>query len=119
MNLDNVLVALLSILGIVGTYWLFFAKKSVPVYAANQIDILVDGGYTPDKIVVKRGRELTLTITRRDASSCLEEFLIPDFKIKRVLPLNTPINISITPTEVGEYEFSCGMHMYFGKIIVQ
>lgn len=119
MSLDNFIVALITLSGIASTYWLFLARKIAPVVASNEIDIKVDGGYKPEKIIVEKGKEITLTFKRTDTSSCLEEIIIPDFRIKKTLPLNVPVSVKIKPDKPGEYEFSCGMHMYFGKIIVK
>ena len=35
------------------------------------------------------------------------------------LPENKTVGIEVTPTKPGEYEFTCGMNMYKGKLIVE
>ena len=35
------------------------------------------------------------------------------------LPEDRTVPIEVTPEEPGEYEFTCGMNMYRGKIIVR
>lgn len=114
------LINLLGILLIIFIYWFFFMKKeSKAIKVENEITITVEGGYKPDVISVKKGTPITLKFYRKDESSCLEEVVIPDFNIREHLTLNETTEIRINPTEVGEYEISCGMNMFYGKIKVE
>ena len=107
-------------LGLIGfIYWFFFGKKGGAFEVSSEVNILVDGGYKPAAIKVKKGVETTLKITRRDSNSCLEDIVLPDFKIKKYLPLNKEVVIKIKPNKTGEFGFHCGMNMYHGKIIVE
>lgn len=118
MSLDKIIVSISGIVGILFTYWFFFGKKEEEKVVEKEVTITVDGGYSPSHIVVKKDNATTLHFIRRDSNSCLEEVVIPEFKIKKYLPLNTSVDIVITPKKKGEFPFSCGMHMYFGKISV-
>lgn len=101
-------------------YWFFFSKKEEADEAVgNEASIIVDGGYKPQTIKVKKGHETKLSILRKDPNSCLEEFILPDFKIKVFLPINKTIEVSINPKKTGEYPFHCGMNMFHGKVIVE
>lgn len=120
--MDKILVAISGI-GIIGLiYWFFFGKKpsSVEVKEGQEsVDIVVDGGYKPENIKIKNGQTTKLIFERRDPNTCLEEIVIPDFKVKKYLPLNEKVEISITPTKAGIYQTHCGMGMFHGKIIVE
>ncbi|MBF8249445.1 MAG: copper-binding protein [Candidatus Levybacteria bacterium] len=121
MNIDKILVVIFSFTGIVFTYWFFLMKKEdkAVVVNKNNVDILVKGGYSPNVVSIPKGKTTTLNFMRQDSSSCLEEVVIPDFKIRKYLPLNKKVSIPITPQKEGEYEISCGMNMFHGKIIVK
>ena len=119
MELDKLIVALCSIGGIAFTYWFFLMKKEDVVVVQNSIDITVDGGYSPSTIAVPRGKRTTISFIRKDPSSCLEEVVLSDFKIKKYLPLNKKVTIEIEPEKEGTYNFACGMNMFHGKIIVE
>ncbi len=119
MNMDKILVIALGVSAIGFVYWFFFMKKERAVAAGNEVEVVVDGGYTPETITLQRGRKTTLTFIRKDPSSCLEEIVIPDFKIKKMLPLNQRVSVEITPTETGRFQMSCGMNMFHGTLIVQ
>lgn len=129
MELDKLLVALFSIGGIVFTYWFFLMRKdeeavvvktnSVDSTGSLQVDITVEGGYSPNVISIPKGKTTTINFIRRDPSSCLEEVVLPDFKIRKYLPLNKTTAIPVTPKKEGTYEISCGMNMFHGKIVVR
>ncbi len=119
MSPDKVFVTILGIILIFFTYWFFFLKKKEEVEANGNIDILVKGGYSPEVISVRKGKPVTLNFTRKDENSCLEEVILSDFKIKKYLPLNKKVSVQITPDKTGEYNFSCGMNMFHGKLIVK
>ncbi len=121
MDIDKLLVALFSIGGIAFTYWFFLMRKEgeAVVVNSNSIDITVKGGYSPEVISIPKGKTTTLNFTRRDPSSCLEEVVLPDFKIRKYLPINETTAIQVTPQESGTFEISCGMNMFHGKIIVK
>jgi plastocyanin domain-containing protein len=116
--MDKILVTSGGALLIGFIYWFFFGKRDEVAAISEAIDILVDGGYRPAAIRIKKGKAATLKITRRDSNSCLEEIIIPDFKISKYLPLNKEVKIEITPQKSGEFGFHCGMNMYHGKIVV-
>ncbi|MBL7036722.1 cupredoxin domain-containing protein [Candidatus Microgenomates bacterium] len=116
--MDKIIVSFLGV-GLIGFIaWFFFGKKDDAVEATDSIEVLVDGGYKPENIKIKKGVATKITFLRKTPSSCLEEVVIPDFKIKKYLPLNKKIEIEIKPEKSGEFPFSCGMNMFHGKFIV-
>lgn len=119
MSLDKIIVILFGAGGIAFTYWFFLMKNEKEVTVSDSVDITVEGGYSPNIISVPRGKTTKINFTRRDPSSCLEEVVLGDFKIRKYLPLNKKVTIEITPQEPGEYGYSCGMNMFHGKIIVK
>ncbi len=118
--MDKIIVTISGI-GLIGLiYWFFFGKKDEAKEVSGQgADIVVDGGYKPQTIKVKKGKEVKLTLLRKDPNTCLEEFILPDFKIKKYLPLNKNVEIAFTPDKSGVFGFHCGMNMYHGKVVVE
>jgi len=117
--MNKIIVSIFGILSILFTYWFFFMKKTNTVQAEGKIDILVDGGYKPEKISIPYGKTTKLIFERKDSSTCLEEVILADFKVRKFLPLNEKTEIEINPTKKGEFDFSCGMGMFHGKLIVK
>lgn len=118
MTLDKIIVIIATIAGMAFTYWYFLMKKEVVVSVSESVDIIVEGGYSPNTISIPTGKKTKISFMRRDPSSCLEEVVLSDFKIKKYLPLNKKVTVEITPQKTGEFNFSCGMNMFHGKIIV-
>lgn len=117
--MDKIIVSIFGVLSILFTYWYFFMKKINTVQAEGTIDIIVEGGYKPEQISIPYGKTTKLIFHRKDSSSCLEEVVIADFKVRKFLPLNEKTEIEINPTKKGEFDFSCGMGMFHGKLIVK
>ena len=69
-------------------------------------------------IEAKKGETLTLRFTRTTPSECLKAVAIPDLKIEKELPVNTPVDITITPDKEGKLVFQCWMAMVKGEINV-
>ena len=82
----------------------------------QEVDIVVDGGYIPDRIDVRAGEPIKLNFFRKDPSSCLEKVLLPDFNKALDLTLNQTTTVEVLPEKSGEYTFTCGMNMYRGVI---
>lgn len=119
MSVDKIFVTIFSLAGIAFTFWFFLMKKEDVVSVRDSVDIIVDGGYSPSTISIPQGKTTKINFIRKDPSSCLEEVILSDFKIKKFLPLNQKVSIEITPKKDGTYPFSCGMNMFHGKIVVK
>ena len=119
MSIDKILVSLFSFGGIVFTYWFFLMNDEKLTEVTDSVDIIVEGGYSPNVISIKKGKTTKINFIRKDSNSCLEEVVLGDFKIKKHLPLNQKVTVEITPQKSGEFGYACGMNMYHGKIIVK
>ena len=118
MTPDKILVGLFTLAGMAFTYWFFLMKKEDIVSVTDAVDITVEGGYSPNTIQIPKGKTTKFSFTRKDPSSCLEEVVLGDFRIRKFLPLNQKVTVEVTPQKAGEYGFACGMNMFHGKILV-
>lgn len=117
--MDKIIATISGALAIGFTYWFFLMKEEQVAEASGAIDVEVKGGYSPAVISVKNNEPVTINFFRKDENSCLEEVVIPEFKVRQYLPVNQKVPITINPAKIGEFPFSCGMGMYHGKIIVK
>ncbi|MGH9960322.1 MAG: cupredoxin domain-containing protein, partial [Pyrinomonadaceae bacterium] len=76
-------------------------------------------GYQPATLKLRRGVHARVTFVRTTDATCAKEIVLPDFGIRRALPLNQPVVVSLTPNKKGEFTFACGMNMMRGQLIVQ
>ena len=120
------LIAILSglALTILIAWYFWFAPKAqtrvaVSESGAQEVAITVKGGYTPDVIVVQKGRLVRLTFTRQESAACSEQVLFPDFSKSSPLPEGEPTTIEFTPEKAGEHGFQCQMGMLRGKLMVE
>ena len=119
MEIDKIIVTISGLLGIIFVYWFFLMRKVKAVTVSDFVDIIVNGGYSPEVIVIPKDKKTKINFIRKDPSSCLEEVVLSDFKIRKFLPLNQKVTVEITPNKSGEFLFSCGMNMFHGKVIVK
>jgi plastocyanin domain-containing protein len=94
-------------------------RAAVSASGAQEVAVTVKGGYTPDVIVVQKGRPVRLTFIRQESSACSEKVLFPDFNQSALLPEGEPVTLEFTPEKTGEYGFQCQMGMLRGKLIVE
>jgi plastocyanin domain-containing protein len=114
-----------SLAAIAWVNWYFFAAGNAVGAAAplvggvQEVAIGVHGGYDPAQVRVRRGTPVRLVFDRQETSGCSEEVVIPHFGIRRFLPAFERTAVEIVPQEAGTYEFTCGMGMLRGRIVVE
>jgi plastocyanin domain-containing protein len=103
--------------------WYFFiaGRSAAAATAASggvpEIEITVEGGYSPALITARAGAPVRLVFNRIDRSGCSEEVVLPDFGIRKYLPTGEKTAIEVTPPSPGRYEFMCGMSMLRGVLV--
>jgi plastocyanin domain-containing protein len=123
MDLIQLLVTTLG-LALIGAILLFFFGPREAVAAAGagagpqEVEILVQGGYSPAIVKARRGRPLRLRFNRQEEAACSDVVVFPDFGIRRDLPAFHITLVDLVPNRTGEFTFVCGMNMLRGKIIV-
>jgi len=127
MNTTEWLVLLGGIAAIAWVNWYFFlagrsggaAAVMAGAGGGQEVTIQVQGGYSPALVRVKRGQPVRLVFDRQETSGCSEEVVLGDFGIRRYLPAFEKTTVEFTPTEPGTHEFTCGMSMLRGRIVVE
>ena len=86
---------------------------------AQEVHVRVRGGYDPAAIEVEAGRPVRLLFLREETEGCSDTVLLPEWGIEQPLPAHVETPVVFTPAKPGTYEFTCGMHMLRGKIVVK
>lgn len=116
----NILVTFIGLTSIAFIIWWFWFNQNTAKSFQNDNTIVIkvkDGVYQPDIIQIPCNQSLTLRFIREDASPCTETVIFNNLNINKQLSLGQPTDISILLKQPGEYEFTCQMGMYRGKLI--
>ena len=120
--MTTLMVNILGLAAAAFIVWWFWLSKNLPEAKAGDgaLDIVVDGGvYEPSVIRASAGKPLKLRFLRKDKSPCAEKVIFSGLDVSAELPLGQPHEVEFTPKSPGEYEFTCQMAMYRGKLIVE
>ena len=113
----------LSLMAVVA--WFFWGPKGSGVRAAvtssgaQELMVLVKGGYNPSIIEVEAGKPVRLSFRREESAACTEVVVFPDFDRSARLPEGEVVPVEFTPEAPGEYGFSCEMGMVRGTLVVR
>lgn len=125
MTADKLIVIFGGLATVVGIAWFFWGPRKGGYRAAvtsggyQEAMVLVKGGYTPDVIVVQRGRPVRLNFRREETAACSEMVILGDFGKSAHLPEGQVVPVEFLPEKAGEYEFACQMGMLRGKLVVE
>lgn len=125
MDLAEIMVTLggLGLIAFVVWYFFFSTRQVVSAVSSSagvqEVAVTVQRGYSPAVIEVKRGKPVQLHVYRAEEASCSEELLMPDFHIRRQLPAFQTTLIELIPEQTGRFEFTCGMGMLRGSLVVK
>lgn len=75
-------------------------------------------GFAPSELAISAGRPARLTFVRTTDATCATEVVVPSLNLKRALPLNQPVTITIPAQKAGDIAFACGMNMFRGQVRV-
>lgn len=123
--LAKILFTAVGLILIVSVNWYFLFSRRRETRAVKkesqlqEVKIQVKGGYDPDVIVVKKGIPVRLNFYRDETADCSETIVFGDFNIRKSLPAFKTTPVEFTPENEGQYEFTCGMGMLRGKLIVR
>jgi plastocyanin domain-containing protein len=124
MNSIQFLVNIIGLAAIVWIIWYFwlYKKEGVQIEETEGVQeaaVTVQGGYSPDLIVVKKGMPVRLQFLRQESSLCSEMVIFDKLGISSKLPEGEQVTVEFTPQETGEIPFQCQMGMLRGKLVVR
>lgn len=86
----------------------------------SEIQVSVtDNGFEPKNVVIKKGQEAVLVITRKSQNTCATEAVFSETGKKYDLPLNQPVRVDLTGSSPGTLHYACGMDMEHGTVVIE
>lgn len=116
----GVLVTFVSLVGLGATGCKKKTDLAPPTaVSTGPVAITVDGdGFKPSSVTFKKGTPGTLIFTRTVDDTCATEVVFPQLSIKKDLPKNTPVTITVPTDKEQKLTFQCGMGMYKSSVVV-
>ena len=103
--------------------WFFFAPKKARLAelreGVQQVEITVQGGYSPDLIRVRQGVPVRLVFDRRESGDCTSRVVFADLAVSKQLPDFGTATVEFVPEKTGRLGFACGMNMVHGTVLVE
>ncbi len=82
--------------------------------------VTVTGGkYEPSAINLKKGMPAEIAFKLGANPGCGDVLVIKDLKLKKELREGKPEVVKFTPKKAGTIDFTCGMGMFRGKLLVK
>lgn len=121
----QIIVLIVAVALIAGIVWWFFGKheqSSEQAAVANDqqtATVIVQGGYSPEEVVLKKGIPATVNFDMKDSTACLSHVVFDKLGVNKDLTKQPVTSINIPTDKAGEYNFACGMDMFHGKVVVK
>ena len=99
--MEKLFVLIGAVLFIGFILWWFFGKRKTSETEAimsenkQEVGVVVNGGYTPNTVVLKQGVPASIVFDRKDPSGCFSHVTFPDFGINEELPVGKQHSIDI------------------------
>jgi plastocyanin domain-containing protein len=91
-------------------------EHAVEDYITVEMDA---SGFHPDTVWAKKGKTITINFKRTEDVPCGNSVLIAAEDLRRDLPLDTSVPVSLLPGRKGKLHFACPQNTFGGDIIVQ
>lgn len=107
-----------------GYFWLADREEAREARAKDgevqEVSVLVNGGYHPDRITLRRGRPIRLRFRRtNDGESWWDDLDFPYARVVRELPEGETVVVDVGPLEPGEYTFFSGLGTMRGTLVIE
>jgi plastocyanin domain-containing protein len=87
--------------------------------SVQEVTIVVNGRYQPDRVVVRQGIPVRLRFVRNEDNPCSEWVIFSVFNVRRRLAAYKTTVVSFLPARTGDFLFTCQFGVYRGKLIVR
>ena len=111
IRLSAILILVVLSLGVVSLFAQQPAEQTAKV-------LITKNGFEPGNLKLKVNVPAKVTFLRQTNDTCATSVVISEYKIKKDLPLNQPVEVDFKPTKTGKFSFACGMQMLHGDLVI-
>lgn len=125
MEILRIAVIIIALLLIAFIVWWFFGKhtesagKSTIVNDEQTATIVVNGGYSPSTVILKKGIPAQVNFDMHDSTACLSHVVFEQLGVNKDLTKQKITTINISTDKAQTFNFACGMDMFHGKVVVK
>ncbi|MCY7400715.1 MAG: heavy metal translocating P-type ATPase [Nocardioides sp.] len=123
MTTAQILVTLFGVALAGGLGWFFFRPRpvtdAVEANGAQEVRVVVKGGYTPDTVRVRAGVPLRIVFDRQEDGDCSSKVVFADLAQSAWLAPHAETSVDLVLDRPGTFDFSCGMNMLHGTIVAE
>ncbi|MBI4307331.1 MAG: cupredoxin domain-containing protein [Chloroflexi bacterium] len=101
-----------------GTLHWPLARPRLGKDGVQEVEIVIQGGYSPDRVQVRRGAPVRIIFNRREGGECTQWVIFPGLDIVCWLPAFRKTTVEVEPPAPGEFEFRCKFGVCRGRLIV-
>jgi len=94
--------------------WYFLGRRSFaapggqPKAGTQEFRLTLEGGFSPDLVIVEAGRRVRLEILRGEVDPESEHLAFDNLKVAKTLTEFTYVPVEFIPSDPGDYRFYCG-----------
>lgn len=121
----KILALVIAIVLVAFIIWWFFGHhqekvgKSALHNGSQEATVVVNGGYSPSTVVLKKGIPGSVHFDMHDKTACLSHVVFEKLGVDKDLTKQQITTVDIPTDKAGEFDFACGMNMFHGKVIVK
>ncbi len=125
MQISQIITLIVGLALIGFIIWWFFGKHEQQAGTAQveqgkqEAEVVVNGGYSPSTIILKKGVPADINFNMKDSTACLSHVVFDKLGVNADLTKQPVTTIKIPTDKKAEYDFACGMNMFHGKVIVK
>ena len=125
MGIGQIIALVVGLAAIVFIIWWFFGKHQESVGTSTIVNdeqnatIVVNGGYSPATVVLKKGVPAEINFDMQDSTACLSHVVFEQLGVNKDLAKQKITTVKIPTDKAATYNYACGMDMFHGKVIVK
>ena len=85
----------------------------------QELCLEIRSGYRPKSVRGRAGVPVALVVCREDASSCGERLIVAALGRSVSLPLHEDVRVELGVPAPGEYELTCELGLFCGKLVLE